>query len=95
VTDTSRTLSDHIERMGLTQARLNDPATQATVAITREVLRVAEVAMHDEGIEPEVIARVLRLIIYGTMPTAHDVTEKLQLREQLVDALSRTSHPTV
>jgi len=95
MTDTSRLLNDHIDRMGLKQALYNDPTTYATVTITRGILGAVEAAMQDEGIDPEVITRVIRLTIYGSMPNPQDIAEKQLLHKRLVDLGSRSTAPAV
>jgi hypothetical protein len=91
--DSGRMMDEHIDRMGLRQAQLTDPATNATVTLVKGILRTVEMALRDEDVDPAVIERVKRLIVYGSTPNRHDITEKLELRNQLVEQLSRGGLP--
>lgn len=81
-------LTEHLQRRhGTTTPR--DGSEQYQVAVLREFLRVAELAMRDEDLEVDITRRVLDRITYGCVPHGYDTDQRAQLTTALRDAHER------
>lgn len=76
------------ERMpGASRARHLDPLYHHQVAWMRSMLRLADIAMEDEGMPSETRARVIRTVVYGG-PNPEDSELRVELNEELVKRLA-------
>jgi hypothetical protein len=70
-------IAEHIDRIGARELYLNDPLYHSQAHWMREVLRVIEIAMEDNGIAYLHRERVLRAALHVGMPSAENAAERL------------------
>lgn len=91
--DTVRIVEDHIARRGLRESFLNDPALHFQVTVLRDHLRLTHMAMMDEGLDPDVIDRVLRTVVYGALPGRADVDARMDVQRRFTEYAAADRRP--
>jgi hypothetical protein len=65
-----------------------DAMYRSQVTYMRTLMRLTELAMEDEDVEPSVRARVLNRLAYGT-PSGADAYERIELLDRLKTSLEK------
>ena len=74
-------INDYMRRAGITQEqRHTDPQLHYTDRMLRSILTIVEIALQDEDVDPQVIDRVIRTVIFGAVPTEADVQARIDER---------------
>lgn len=79
---TSQIVQDAVRRLGLGDAAATDPFSKATISLLSTMTTQLEVALEEEGVNPETTERIIKRFIYGAMPNRADAELRLEAMSQ-------------